>query len=179
MCFAKLLNLFNKKQPQTIPVPTPLSIPYPEEPPDHTRTIDNVDIQYVLNEWLYKYRVPENHWQFWRTKISIIVDPTISFPAFCFLQGEVRQMRVQPAWLNAGVIAHEQAHSSWSLLSDIEMFKFSQEFTRRKEIDPLVKFLFAKNGYGLTSDIEGHAEIYRYLNEKMPESLKKFYPRLI
>jgi len=38
--------------------------------------------------------------------------------------------------------------------------------------------LYAKNPYGLTNDIEGHAEVYRYIGEKMPEQLKRYYPML-
>ena len=40
------------------------------------------------------------------------------------------------------------------------------------------KLLFSRNTYGLTNDIEGHAEVYRYIGQQMPEQLKQYYPRL-
>jgi len=44
--------------------------------------------------------------------------------------------------------------------------------------DPLIVYFFSINSYGLTSDIEGNAEVYRYLGDRMPGVLNKYYPRL-
>jgi hypothetical protein len=47
-----------------------------------------------------------------------------------------------------------------------------------KSTDPLIKQLYSINTYGLGSDVEGHAEVYRYIGQQMPAQLKPFYPML-
>jgi hypothetical protein len=56
--------------------------------------------------------------------------------------------------------------------------EFSAVYAPLKRKDPLIVYLYSINSYGLTSDIEGHAEVYRYICEKMPEALKIYYPKL-
>jgi hypothetical protein len=87
-------------------------------------------------------------------------------------------LAVKPPWLNAGVIAHEQAHNSYALLTAAQKAAFSAAYNPLINTDPLITFLYSHNPYGLSSDIEGHAELYRYLGDKMPAQLKQFYPRL-
>ncbi len=167
MC--KWLNGLFKKQ---------LVLPYPEEKPDYSQTIDNVNVQSVIGKWLVSYFVPEEYWSYWRTKIDIKIVTDISYPAGVWEENEIRHMNARPEWLNPGVIAHEQAHNSLALLPDVEKADLGHNLSVVKEFDPLVKLLFKTNTYGLTSDVECHAEIYRYLGDKMPEVLKRYYPRL-
>ena len=47
-----------------------------------------------------------------------------------------------------------------------------------KNSDPLIRLLYSKNAYGLTNDIEGHAEVYRYIGQWMPAQMKPYYPML-
>ncbi len=153
-------------------------LPYPEEPPNYIQTVDNISIENTIQNWLIDYFVPKDFWNFWMNKIDIIVDPTISYPAGVWEEAGIRYMEIKPEYLNSGVIAHEQAHNSYALLSDGEKNKFREDYHIEKERNKLIKFLYSINTYGLTSDIEGHAEIYRYLGYKMPEVLKIYYPKL-
>ena len=100
-------------------------------------------------------------------------------PAACYAVGVFRYLDVEPQWLNPGVIAHEQAHNAYALLTDQQKEDFAALYTPFITTDPLIKYLYSRNSYGLTSVIEGHAEIYRYLWDQIPEELKQFYPRLI
>ena len=157
-----------------------LTIPYPEEKPDYTKTLENTDIASVLTEWLIKYRVLPQFWDYWRTEgVWISLTNEISYAAGVYELDGKRYMNIRPEWLNPGVIAHEQAHNSFSLLSDNQKLEFGFAYTLVKNTDPLIKLLYKTNAYGLTSDVEGHAEIYRYLADKMPEVLKQYYPKLI
>ena len=193
MCIDKILSLFKKKdmpipsstpgpitEPEPISEPTPetLSIPHPEEAPDQTKTIENTDLDSALNEWEINYGVPEMHREYWKTKISIKLDANLPYPAATYKQGGIRHLTIKPEWVNPGVIAHEQAHNSYSLLSEEQKAEFSAVYTPLKTKNPLIILLFSQNKYGLTNNIEGHAEVYRYLGEKMPDDLKKYYPKL-
>jgi hypothetical protein len=64
------------------------------------------------------------------------------------------------------------------LLTPAMKANFSAVYTTLKNTDPLIRLLYSQNTYGLTNDVEGHAELYRYLGEKMPEQLKQFYPKM-
>lgn len=165
-----LFDLFKPK-----PAPT---LPYPEEAPDYSQTITNVIVESVVNKWLLNYKVPPDYWNYWKTKISITLDTSIMYPAGTWEENNARHMVVRPEWLNAGVIAHEQAHNSYALLPEYEKLKFSVIYGFLKADNPLIKLMYSKNTYGLSSDVEAHAEIYRYLGNQMPEELKPFYPRL-
>ncbi len=169
MCIHKILSVFRKK---------PLSITHPEEPPDYNQTMDNTSLDAVLNEWAIKYNVPEIHRDYWKTKIVMTLDASLPYPAATYEQGGVRHLTIRPEWVNPGVIAHEQAHNSYSLLTDLEKVEFSAAYTPLKTTDPLIVYLYSINAYGQTNDIEGHAEVYRYLGEEMPGVLKRFYPKL-
>ena len=155
-----------------------LVIPHPEEPPDYTQMLENVSIASTLEKWFEVYQVPVEWWDFWRTQISIEVRPDIPYPAQTWEQDGIRRLAVRPEWLNPGIIAHEQAHNSYSLLTPEQKAEFAIIYAPLKNTDPLIKLLYSKNTYGLTNDVEGMAEIYRYLGDKVPEVLKPFYPKL-
>lgn len=166
MCF------FKKK-------PTVLVIPHPEEPPDYSQTVDNVFAEQFIAAWLTEWEVPESEWVYWQEQIVIKIDDTFPAPAGSWEADGKRHLTMRPEWANPGVVAHEQAHNSYSLLEDFQKVRFSTTYNPLKETDPLIKLLYSKNSYGLTNDIEGHAEIYRYLGKQIPDILKPFYPKLL
>lgn len=167
-----------KPKPDRTSPPAPTALPYPEEPPDYTRTMENTTFSEVLYAWFEKYHVPEQYREFWQSKIVATVTVDIPYPAGTWDQDGKRHLAVRPEWLNPGVIAHEQAHNSYALLTSGQKSAFSMVYNPLKNVDPLIKLLYSINRYGLTNDIEGHAEVYRYLGGSMPIQLKEFYPKL-
>ena len=187
MCLNKILSLFKQNnipapspEPEPAPetIPEPLSIPHPGESPDYSKTVDNTDLDSAMDQWEIDYNVPDNYRDFWKTKIMIALDANLPYPAATYEQGGVRHLNIRPEWVNSGVIAHEQAHNSYALLAEAEKAEFSTTYTPLKTTDPLIVYLYSINTYGLTNDVEGHAEVYRYLGDEMPEVLKQYYPRL-
>jgi hypothetical protein len=192
MCFKKIAGFFKSRQdngglstspPVTTTTPTdgtqlPLSLTHPEEPPDYSRTMENVNASGVITKWLKDWEVPAECWDVWRTKIIIKVDNTLPYPAGTWDEGSARHLAVRPEWLNPGVIAHEQAHNSYALLSEQQKANFEKDYKPLINTEPVIKYLYSINAYGLTNIIEGHAEVYRYIGRKMPEFLKKYYPKL-
>ena len=174
MCFKQIKLLFKKKDTHK----KPLTIPHPEETPDSLRTIHNTDLDAALDKWETDYKVPESYREYWKTKIVISLDETLPYAAAAYELNGVRHLTIRPEWVNSGVIAHEQAHNSYALLTDVEKSNFSTIYTPVKTTDPLISYLYSINPYGLTNDIEGHAEVYRYLGEEMPDVLKICYPKL-
>jgi hypothetical protein len=133
--------------------------------------------------------VPEQNWEYWKTAIDIRVydnyPPSLisigikqDTPAATWEAGGKRHLAIKPQWLNPGVIAHEQAHNSFALLTPSQKVNFPSVYAPLKETDYLIKLLYSKNTYGLSNDIQGHAEVYRYIGQQMPEQLKPFYPKL-
>ena len=183
MCFSKL---FKKKS-------ATLTIPYPEEASDPLQTVENTNVDGVILQWLRNYRVPLTEWDWWKTKIAIHIynfwpDEILAryrsihgdTPAFTVEENGQRNLYCLAPFLNPGVVAHEQSHTSYSLLTDAQKQGFSILYNQLKTTDPLIVLLYSKNTYGLTNDIEGHAEIMRYLGpDKMPERLKQYYIKLI
>jgi len=155
-----------------------LTIPHPEEAPDSTKTMENTDIVAALEQWMVDYNVPAVHHDHWKNQIEITLDNTLPYPAAAYDLNGVRHLTIRPEWVNPGVIAHEQAHNSYALLNEQEKSGFSKIFTPLKTKNKLIAYLFSINSYGLTNDIEGHAEVYRYFAEKMPQELKEYYPKL-
>ena len=174
MCIAKIMAFFKPK-----PNNRPLVLPHPEEPPNPSQTVDNVDLDATLDLWEVNYNVLIEYRDYWKTKIAIELDAELPYPAATYELDGIRHLTIRPEWVNPGVIAHEQAHNSYALLTEEEKAEFSTIYTPLKTTDPLIVFLYSKNSYGLTSDVEGHAEVYRYLGEEMPQVLKKYYPKLL
>ena len=176
MCF----NLF-KKKPITgtiTPDTKPLTIPHPEEPPNYDQTVNNVSFDSFLLKWFETYNVPTEYRPFWMDKIVVELTDEIPYPAGTWEQDGVRHLAIRPEYLNPGVIAHEQAHNSYSLLTDTQKQEFSLKWNIFKDTDPLLRLIYSTNGYGLTNPTEGHAEAYRYGWDKIPAVLKPYYPRL-
>ena len=153
-------------------------LPHPEEPADYTRTLDNVDLEDVLNKWIVDWGVPGEYADYWKSAIVIKLTLEIYVPAQTWELDGVRHLDVRPEHCTPGVIAHEQSHNSYSLLTDAEKVNFASAYHAIKSTDKLIKLLYSINKYGLTSTVEGHAEIYRFLGRQMPPVLKKYYPKL-
>jgi hypothetical protein len=198
MVFDRILKIFTQPQavPPSTPAPTvppvtskPSTIPHPEEPMDPSATLANANVMATINKWLSGWGVPAEHWDYWKTAIDIQVYDVYpaSLTAMGINQGipsatweadGKRHLAIKPQWLNPGVIAHEQAHNSYALLSDSQKAEFSAVYTSLKSTDPLIRLLYSINTYGLSSDIEGHAEVYRYIGRQMPPQLLTYYPKL-
>jgi hypothetical protein len=153
-------------------------LPHPEEKPDYSQTVENTPFDAIQDKWFEVYNVPIQYRPYWRDKIVAKITNNIAYPAGTWEQNGVRHLSVKPEWLNPGVIAHEQAHNSYALLTAEQKKEFSRLYNRLKNSDPLINLLYSINPYGLTSDIEGHAEVYRYIGERMPQELKIYYPML-
>jgi hypothetical protein len=184
--FGNLKPPFGSTNPSTAPG---LTLPHPEEPINPSATLANTNVDAVMTKWLQAWSVPTPYWDYWKKAIDLKVYDIYpanlaaiglkqDTPAGTWEAGGKRYMVVKPQWLNPGVIAHEQAHNSYALLDPNQKTSFSGIYNSLKNIDPLIRLLYSKNTYGLTNDIEGHAEIYRYIGQQMPEQLKPFYPML-
>jgi hypothetical protein len=190
MCLKKILEMFSPQNDQKVTSPeTPTVLPHPEEPVNEKQTVANAFTQMILQKWLTDWNVPSEYWDFWKTRIKLTVYDTwpaeclalgikIDTPAYAIELNGIRQLNSLAKWLNPGVIAHEQAHNSYALLTNPEKEAFSTEYKAVKGSDPYIVLLYSLNNYGLQSDIEGHAEVYRYIGDKMPGQLKKYYPKL-
>jgi hypothetical protein len=181
----RLFNSFIKPSA----VPQGLAIPHPEERRNPSATLANTNTTAIITKWLQDWGVPAPHWDYWRTAIDVQVydiypDSLISkglkhdTPAATWDEGGKRHLAIKAQWLNPGVIAHEQAHNSYALLSNRQKAVFSSLYNSLKNTDPLIRHLYSINAYGLTNDIEGHAEVYRYIGQHMPVQLKYYYPKL-
>jgi len=185
MCFKTIKSWFTGVPPvSSQPTATPLvqdtmTILHPEEPFDPSKTLENTDIDEALDNWCIDYNVPVKHREYWKTQIVIELDPDYPAPAGTWdgVDGK-RHLKAQPGYFNSGVIAHEQAHNCYSLMTQDEKNEFSDTYASLKTTNPLITHLYSINTYGLTNDIEGHAEVYRYLCEIMPAELKQYYPKL-
>ncbi len=166
MCLNKLLELFKP------------SLPHPEEPKDDSQTVDNYDHN-VLGKWLLEWGVPAEFHTYWGA-YTIIVSTKYESPSFIYTGSN--ELYVRPEWFNAGILAHEFAHESWSLLTDEQRFEFVAQYDALKSSDKLLLQLKREqfdNADPSWLDIEEiHADCYRYLGQGMPESLKGFYIKL-
>jgi hypothetical protein len=185
MCWSKIKAFFTDSSS------APLSILHPEEPPDDSHTVASTDIDAIMTKWLTDWKVPAEHWDHWRHAIVIKLHDSWPLemltgmklkpdtPAATWEAAGKRHLESLAKWFNPGVIAHEQAHNSYALMSWVKKCNFCIVYMILKNTHPLIKYLYSVNSYGLTNKIEGHAEIYRYLGATMPVALKKYYPKLI
>jgi hypothetical protein len=196
MVFDRFVKAFQQPQPGTPPnspnqpaASGGLVLPHPEEPMNSAATLANTDATVVIAKWLQDWAVPAPYWEYWKTAIDIqvydVYPPAITAmgirqdtPAGTWEAGGKRHMAIKPPWLNPGVIAHEQAHNSYAILPGSQKTAFAAAYVALKNTDPLIRLLYSINKYGLTNDIEGHAEVYRYIGQHMPADLKQYYPAL-
>jgi len=181
MCLSKIVKWLVGTPLDNPPVESPteplpiLSIPHPEEEIIPLATIEATDINQVFNDWLEDWQVNPMAFPFWLT-VNIEVSNKYLFPAGTM--AETKQMWIRPEWANPGVIAHEMAHISYSLLSQEDKSKFPVAFLEALETDDLLQLVYSTKPYMRFDDIETHADCYRYLGQQMPKSLKRFYPYL-
>lgn len=149
-------------------------IPHPEEPINPLATLENTDLDAVIQKWLTDWEVSNP--EFWDT-VEFKLSYQYPYPVCTIAQ--TKEIFVRPEWANPGTFAHECAHISYSLLSPRKKSDFSLAFSEVIKTDRLVKYLDSKNAYMNTNIIEGHAEVYRFLGQLMPESLKTYYPNLL
>lgn len=166
MCFSKLFK------PKT---ETELAMPHPEEPMLYDVDLDNKNAIPIVLNWLQEWQVPQEHHYFWLVDCDIALDSTVNV---AYSASEIMKIRIHPQYANPGVLAHEAAHVSYSLLTDDEKASFSAIYNEERLSNKYIKLLYSINDYGLTNDIEGHAEVYRYLGEQMPDVLKIYYSKL-
>jgi hypothetical protein len=148
-------------------------LPYPEEAPDASlsRTADQ-----LLQLFFNKYSIPNAHWDFWRTVI-IVIKKDLPYPAG--MSSETKTLYLKPEFANPGIVAHEFAHLSYSLLDPGQKGYFPQTYLEVIQKDEMLRALYFQKPYMQTAIVEAHAEIFRYLGPQMPEALKKYYPKLM
>jgi hypothetical protein len=170
-----LLSIFRPADPSGEPEEIK-ALPHPEEPQDEGITLDNVDARAARQAWYEQWQVPDGHRLFWD---CIRIIPAYKYADPANNEYWNSEIYVKPEWCNAGIIAHEQAHTAWfNLLTAEERAAFESEYYRQLISDRWMIYLNQVNWYMNTSTVEAHAEVYRYLGEKMPESLKQYYPKL-
>ncbi len=171
-------GLFRRAKPAILP--EPLTLPYPEEHENPTATVQSVNIEAVILQWLVKWDVPDKYFDFWReVRVQVVdffSDPRYQqYPAITW--AEDKRTEVKPVWANAGVLAHEMAHVSYSLLSVSKRLEFGVAY-RSVQGDKVFQLFCDTNSYRNTNEQEAHAEIYRYLGMRMPPILFQYYPNL-
>ncbi len=169
MCIGALKKIFQR---ETKPE---LKLPHPEEKPDFTATMLTVDLPAVFNKWVRDWAVPAGELEFWLT-VDVQLSQQYNFPELTWF--DTKEIKIRPEWANPGVLAHAMAHIAWGQISDVEREEFACEYNLALTHDPLLMYLDSINNYMNTEPTEAHAEIYRYLGGEMPETLKRFYPRL-
>ena len=152
--------------------------PHPEEKFNLKATEDNTSADDAIFRWYHDYNVPYRFREFWTENIRIYLDDTFVGAGTWEDENGLRHNIYHPGYLNSGCIAHERSHDSHDLLTEEEKLEFHYAYHAIKDTNKTILKLWKYNTYGTTSDIEAHAEIYRYLGEEMPEVLKQFYPKL-
>lgn len=167
-----------------------MNLPHPEEQSVLGQTSANTNASAVAEKWMADWGVPESDRDWWRQNVHIVVYD--SFPPevlarYTVFPGAIaetdpsghRVIQILASWLNPGVLAHEQAHTSyWILLTDAQKQAWAGLYSAYCQVPGPIKDLFAQKPYGLTNADEGHSDIYRYLGLQMPEELLQYYPKL-
>lgn len=157
---------------KTAPPGRPVSLPHPEEPVNRAQTIHNTNPQRIFDKWLKDWEVPQKHWGFWHS-VKIVLKTDI--PSAATTYSDRKLLWIRPEWCNPGVIAHEMSHISYWQLSPDRKKQFNNTW-RQYQSDPYLKLLVTRRPNTGNSDVEAHAEIYRFLGVYMPAGLKQFYP---
>jgi hypothetical protein len=150
------------------------SLPHPEEPPNYAVRTSLINPRPAFEKWLKDWEVPPKHWGFWNS-VKVVVKTDIHYAAATW--SDKKLLWIRPEWCNPGVIAHEMSHISYWYLSPGDKKLFNNTW-RQFQSDPYLNLLVTKRPNTGKSNVEAHAEIYRFLGVKMPAGLKKFYPYL-
>lgn len=148
------------------------ALPYPEESPDYNL---NITGEALLQQFFIKYHIPEVYRNFWRSVI-IKFDKTLPYPAGMISQ--TKTLLLKPEYANPGIVAHEFSHLSYAELSQDKRGSFATQYNSLLQTDGLMKLLYSQKPYMKTNIVEAHAEVFRYLGDKMPSQLNKYYPKL-
>jgi len=155
------------------PAPPPSALLHPEEPSDPTRTMANTspaDLAATIQMWKNNYQVPVGQNVFWDTMhVELAAVAPAGGVAATDCAG--RQMWIEPAWMNPGVIAHEMSHYAYWQLTQKRKNAFADLLSPLRISDAAIMAIPNLNA----SDVEAYADIYRYQGSNMPESLKDFY----
>jgi hypothetical protein len=152
-------------------------MPHPREEVNYKQTsLTDHDIFEITRDWLIAWKVPAAFLQFWYSRPVTISDSSVlgEYPAWM----DNGTLVVKPEWLSPGLMAHEWAHFSWSFLSEGERVWFESDFLSFNYNNRWIRLLYTLYPYNLKTFIEIHAEVYRYIGQKMPTPLKKYYPGL-
>jgi hypothetical protein len=169
--------------------PPPSVLPHSEIPLNSLATLADFDVDATILKWLIDWEVPQTWWSHWKRSVDVqvysIYPPFIldmgvkpDTPVIAWSADGKRHIAIKISWLNPGVIAHEQAHFSYALLNPEQKSAFSVLFSSLKKTDPLILQLFSFDSNRFSDDVEGHADVYRYIGQHMPEQLKQYYPTL-
>jgi len=153
-----------------------LKLPHPEEKPDYNLTVDSINVENLMNEWLATYDVPAEYHSYWKEHCHIIVSKQYPFPAATSAQTQT--IYIRPEWANPGVIAHEVCHIVWYELAEEERIAFEYALYDARQADPLLALAWETKAYMRSNVVEAHADCYRYVGKAMPARLRRFYPRL-
>jgi len=164
-----ILKIFKGNKPA-------LTLPHPEEKSDYTLTVDSINVENLMNEWLATYDVPAEYHSYWKEHCHIIVSKQYPFPAATSAQTQT--IYIRPEWANPGVIAHEICHIIWDELPETAKNTFEDDLYNARKSDPLITLAWDTIPYMKTNDIEAHAECYRYVGQAIPDSMKTYYPKL-
>ena len=173
MCLDAILKLFQKTK-----------LPHPEEPKNPAQTMENTYPAAIMEKWFDSYNVPVENRDYFRNWLVVKLVKPLMFgwtevPAMTYWDGTVRHIDIEPEYCNPGIFAHEAGgHGAYALLSASQQADFTVLFDSMKNTDPKLVYLWSVNNYGLSDNVEGHAEVYRYWGDAMPEVLKIYYPKL-
>jgi hypothetical protein len=152
-------------------------MPHPREEVNYKQTtLTEQEIFEITRKWLIDWQVPASFLHSWYSRPVKLSDSSVlgDYPAWM----DNGTLVVKPEWLSPGLMAHEWAHYSWSQLSEGQRMCFQNAFIPLKDTNRWIKLLYKLYPYNLGTYIEIHAEVYRYIGQTMPESLKKYYPGL-
>lgn len=75
--------------------------------------------------------------------------------------------------------ALQPSSESCALLYDGKKAGFKSELDALLGTDKMVNLLFSRIPQASANNVEAHAEIYRYIEQQMSETLKKYYAKLL
>lgn len=152
----------------------PKSLTYPEQPKDESQTL-SFDTEALVDDWLREYGVKDK--SFW---YDVDIEMSMRYyPSPAATDSANKKMWIVPGWGNTGVLAHEMAHISWYQLSQRLKEDYELLYNALKSYDEWLKLLLKERpNTDYSGIVEIHAEVFRFLNENMPEPLKPYYPHL-
>lgn len=160
---------------------TKCKLPYPEEAP-FEKPLD-ISARALVKGFLEAYKVPGEYHDYWLDDVVSISNPLVILYRGVYINAPAatfdRKVRLDGCWLNNGVLAHEFAHISYSLMPLDKRYEFNNLFKTSAHGYWYVHSMFMQKPYGYYNPVEGHADMFRYLGKDMPDVFKKYYPRLI